>query len=264
MGRPQAQWDRPAGGRRLCPGPAERQFLFWATRFSTYSSARSPGPFGETYSLVRGAYSTRSRDGHRCGTSRHGKVRCNGAPREARGPRMTLRRVRALAAVFAIVAMVLVTQPAVGRALDRTPNPSASPSPETETPSEVIAAGLADGAVLNGGFLVYPNGMQVSVEPLDYNDCPSSWVCFWRHTNFQGRMLQYQDCCAIQNFPADFNNEMSSWRNRRGNDAFWYFNQNGGGGGRCMESRSSDSYFQGQTVNDAASSLRISMRDDFC
>lgn len=38
----------------------------------------------------------------------------------------------------------------------------------------------------------------------------------------------------------------------------------GGGGGKCMDSHTSDSYFYGQIANDAASSLRISASDTYC
>jgi hypothetical protein len=78
-----------------------------------------------------------------------------------------------------------------------------------------------------------PPGDEVST--LDVNGCPSgsfttNKYCFYEHTNFGGRMLQFADCGSYQYFSTyGFENQTSSWVNTTGNTVTVYNRLVGGG-----------------------------------
>ena len=83
-------------------------------------------------------------------------------------------------------------------------------------------------------------------------------MCLWQDRDYVGRMLKFHDVTTSwQNLSGyGFNDEMSSWRNRKNKDAKWAWDDDGGGTERCMNSNSSSSYV-GAGDNDEASSIRI-------
>ena len=108
----------------------------------------------------------------------------------------------------------------------------------------------------------YSDGNMV-VEIAAFNDCPDGWVCIWEHSNYEGRMLQFQDRGFWQDLSAyNFNDKASSWRNRINQDA--RLSQHAGGGGNllCMQPNSSSSTMGG--FNDEASSIRLFKTSDVC
>jgi len=108
----------------------------------------------------------------------------------------------------------------------------------------------------------YSDGNQV-VEIASFSECPDGWVCIWEHSNYEGRMLQFQDRGFWQDLSAyNFNDKASSWRNRINQDA--RLSQHAGGGGNllCMQPNSSSSTMGG--FNDEASSIRLYKTSDVC
>lgn len=98
----------------------------------------------------------------------------------------------------------------------------------------------------------------------DFSDCPDGWYCLFRDAGWQGRMLQFRDVGSWQNLTAyGFNDQMSSWRNRRNADSKWAEHVNGGGFVRCSDSNSAASYV-GDADNDKASSIRNFSGDGQC
>lgn len=126
--------------------------------------------------------------------------------------------------------------------------------------------GLPDGAqVVDSDTVEFEDGAVVlELGDLGYSDCPSGWLCLWEDEDYGGRMLQFQSTGYWQNLTDyGFNDEMSSWRNRRANDSKWAWNTGGGGTVRCMDSGSSSSYV-GSGDNDEASSIRNFLNDSQC
>jgi hypothetical protein len=147
---------------------------------------------------------------------------------------------------------------------------ASTPSPAAATDESTLAAvfpeGLPVGAVmidtdsiaLDGGAVI------LNLGPTALSDCPSNWVCLWHDSQFSGRMLQFQECCQWQNLSDyGFDDQMSSWANKRDFDARWAYLPNGGGTVRCMDSHSNNSWV-GNTDNDKASSIRILDTDGAC
>lgn len=98
------------------------------------------------------------------------------------------------------------------------------------------------------------------VEPLDVDDCISQFQCWWEHSQFTGQIFAVHDVgnngVPWTDVPANFNNEMSSWRNHDSQDAKWAKGQNGGGEQNCMDGNSRDSYV-GDADNDTMTSYRV-------
>jgi hypothetical protein len=122
-----------------------------------------------------------------------------------------------------------------------------------------------DTLAFRGGAIV------LEIGPTAFEDCPSGWVCLWEHVDYGGRMLRFSQCdvngdgqCDWQNLgPYDFNDKMTSWRNRKSVDAQWAHAAGGGGLRRCMDSFSSLSWV-GALDNDKASSIIIRLGDGTC
>lgn len=95
--------------------------------------------------------------------------------------------------------------------------------------------------------------------------CPQRAVCLWRDAAFKGRMLKFYDVTSYwQNLgaPYYFDNQMSSWRNRKANDARWSEHADGGGFWRCMGAFTRDSYIA--TDQDKASAIKIGPNPEWC
>jgi hypothetical protein len=114
----------------------------------------------------------------------------------------------------------------------------------------------------SGNVTTYSDGNQVVVAAT-FNDCPDGWVCIWEHTNYEGRMLKFQDRGYWQDLSVyEFNDRASSWRNRINQDARLSEHAGGGGTLLCMQPNSSSSGV-GQ-FNDKASSIRLYKTADVC
>lgn len=150
---------------------------------------------------------------------------------------------------------------------------SAAAAPPATAPSEATDVagafpdGLPKGAVAVDNDTVSFDGGNVILElagTLSYSDCPSGWLCLWEDRDYSGRMLKFQSTMYWQNLTDyGFNDEMSSWRNRRGYDSKWAWHTNGGGTRRCMDSYSSSNYV-GSGDNDEASSIVNYVSDSYC
>ena len=100
--------------------------------------------------------------------------------------------------------------------------------------------------------------------------CSSGQVCLWENANYEGQRVILTQCdtdgdgnCDWSNLGPlqDFNDMMSSWKNRKTVDAKWAWDSNGGGTIRCMNAGSQnpdlpDNIF-GTGDNDEASSVKI-------
>jgi hypothetical protein len=115
-----------------------------------------------------------------------------------------------------------------------------------------------------------------SVAEDNSNGCQSGFACIfenrdWNHPDGVGRVLQFRQCdlfgdsnCDWQLLDAhNFNDELSSWRNKKVDDAKWDWHWDGSGADRCMESISSLAYV-GDGDNDEASAIKVFLRDDVC
>ena len=106
--------------------------------------------------------------------------------------------------------------------------------------------------------------------------CPSGSVCLWVDANYTGQRLTLSACdvdgdgtCDWVNLgPFNFNDVMTSWKNRKTVDAKWAWDANGGGTVRCMNAGAQnpqlpDNIF-GTGDNDEASSVKIFKSDTVC
>jgi Peptidase inhibitor family I36 len=154
-------------------------------------------------------------------------------------------RTRSLqVALLAAVCLLLIAPAATG-----------GPSPVTDT----FPNGLPPGAVAVDEDTVAFDGGAVLLElgPTSFASCPSGWLCLFQHANWNGRMLQFRDTGFWQNLTNyGFNDQMSSWRNRRGFDARWAEHVGGNGFRRCMATGAAAAYV-GDSDNDEASSIKI-------
>ncbi len=124
----------------------------------------------------------------------------------------------------------------------------------------------AGGTAVDGDTVSFEEGdVLLQLAPMAFSDCPDDWVCLWQDRDFRGRMLQFREWQdGWQNLTNyGFNDEMSSWRNRKNKDARWAWHTNGDGTRRCMNANSSSSYV-GNGDNDEASSIRIYSDGSFC
>jgi Peptidase inhibitor family I36 len=115
---------------------------------------------------------------------------------------------------------------------------------------------------VSGKVTTFSDGNKV-VEIASFNECPDGWVCIWEHSNYEGRMLQFQDRGFWQNLSAyNFNDKASSWRNRINQDARLSQHADGEGALLCMQPNSSSSSMGG--FNDLASAIRLYKTSDVC
>ena len=69
--------------------------------------------------------------------------------------------------------------------------------------------------------------------------CLNGNVCLYVNTNYTGTIVQFNDCCPWENLSDyDINNAVSSWRNRRANDARLAAAVDGGGDKICLAAES--------------------------
>jgi hypothetical protein len=124
------------------------------------------------------------------------------------------------------------------------------------------------------GILVLSPGMVIAED--ESSQCDNGWACIFQardfnHPNGEGRVLQFRQCdvagdsnCDWQSLvPYGFNDEMSSWRNKKADDAKWDWASDGSGTDRCMESESRSAYV-GDGDNDEASAIKVFNRNDVC
>lgn len=171
-----------------------------------------------------------------------------------------IRRMSLTLAMTAAAAALTVSAPAVAIA------PAQPQSPNAAAVQAVEAAGIAvnelkPGWTVKGEEIVWPDGTMASLVPMAYEDCASGYLCFWTDKSYGGRRLQFLDTGLRSNM-ADysFNDQMSSWRNRRGLDARWYYDTSGNGTSRCITSGAANSDVGAGGLNfdnDEMSSFRI-------
>lgn len=98
----------------------------------------------------------------------------------------------------------------------------------------IDAAKLAPGWTVQGGSVVW-NGGDVIMTPAVYglSACSSGYVCLYETDNYNTgpydhdkRMLQYRGLGGDHNVEDyGFEDKMSSWYNRRGYDARWFYDE---------------------------------------
>ena len=139
--------------------------------------------------------------------------------------------------------------------------------------SRAFPRGLPPGArVVDSDTVSFAGGTigldVVASAPTDGN-CPSGLVCLWENANYTGARLTASACdidgdgtCDWQNLaPFNFNDVMTSWKNRKSVDAKWAWDANGGGTVRCMNAGAQNPQLPdniwGTGDNDEASSIKI-------
>jgi hypothetical protein len=150
-------------------------------------------------------------------------------------------------------------------------------------PSRIAAAGIdiskyKSGWTLVGDELQWDNGTVVMpLEPQLISECPSGWVCLFANAHFDDWNQDGRDDGArMAKFSAtgrwldmadwNFNDQMSSWYNRRGLDARWYVNawpQNPPPA-YCMNPGATGTYDYGDSRNDKMSMLWIYTTTTVC
>jgi hypothetical protein len=168
---------------------------------------------------------------------------------------MRFSKARLLYAGTLAVAGVLLVVPVAGSG-NHAPTPVEAAFPD----------GLPAGGVAVDANTVSFDGGKVLLQlgPNSFDSCPSTWVCLWHDSNYAGRMLQFHDITTYWQNLTDygFNDEMSSWRNRKAVDAKWSYDVGGGGTQRCMDAGASASSLGGD--NDEASAIRIFGSSTIC
>ena len=107
----------------------------------------------------------------------------------------------------------------------------------------------------DGRWMRMPGGVDVSMGPAVFGDCPSGWVCLWQDGSYSGRMLKWSASGTSIAHLSDygFNDEMSSWANRGSHLARWWTDASFNGTRHDMPAGSSAAHGGGDT----ASSLKI-------
>lgn len=134
---------------------------------------------------------------------------------------------------------------------------SAAPG-STAADSATLAQHLtAQGGKLSadGRWMSMPNGVEVSVTPMAFSNCPGGWVCLWKDGGYSGRMLKWSSPGTSIAHLSDygFNDQMSSWANRGSRLARWWTDANFKGSRHDMRAHSSSAHGGGDT----ASSFKI-------
>lgn len=135
------------------------------------------------------------------------------------------RSCRLLALVSLVLAMAVSAVPAAAASADAS-------TPRLTRKGDIGPDGLPipPGGVRVGNEVFYDNGrvvlrfdlarvakLQGKEAPASTQDfdCPEDWFCFFEHTFYYGRRLQFRDCCRYQYLANyGFTNKASSWRNR--------------------------------------------------
>ncbi|EME51657.1 peptidase inhibitor family I36 protein [Amycolatopsis decaplanina] len=152
---------------------------------------------------------------------------------------------------------------AVAAALVAAPASAASDGAATLKSAGVDAAKLAPGWKVVGDQIVWNGGeTTLSLSPGAASNCQENYVCLYENRDFGGRRLQFRSPDLKNLVDYGFNDQMSSWHNRRSVDARWYYNI-GGGTSRCMQAGARASYV-GNADNDQATSLRIYTSGSAC
>jgi Peptidase inhibitor family I36 len=86
------------------------------------------------------------------------------------------------------------------------------------------------------------------------SECPSSTVCLRHDADYKGGVKKVGKNPGTYDVFSDFNDKMSSWYNKStAYDARWYYNNNGTGTSRCMNSQSFSSWVGSVDDNQATS-----------
>lgn len=72
-------------------------------------------------------------------------------------------------------------------------------------------------------------------------DCDANRACIYDGNGFVGIIGERAAGGGVVNVPSSYNDKMDSWENKTNTDAAWYYNANGGGNCREMDSLSEDS-----------------------
>jgi hypothetical protein len=168
----------------------------------------------------------------------------------------TFRTIMALAATFGLTAGLT----------------TAVASASTATGADLLAANGVDVASLAPGWtmendrVIWDGGAVIlSIQTHGLAACDSGYVCLYEADNYNDapvdqnkRMLQFNNLRGRNMSSYGFNDQMSSWYNRRGLDAIWFYNDNQqpAGTGRCMQAGGRSSRV-GEPDNDELSSLWI-------
>lgn len=134
---------------------------------------------------------------------------------------------------------------------------SAAPSGASADSAALMQRLTAQGGKLNAdsGWMRMPNGVDVSMTPMSFSDCPGGWVCLWQDGGYSGRMLKWSSPGTSIAHLSDygFNDEMSSWANRGSRLARWWTDASFTGSSHDMPAGSSSAHGGG----DSASSFKI-------
>ncbi|WP_163508099.1 peptidase inhibitor family I36 protein [Fodinicola acaciae] len=163
---------------------------------------------------------------------------------------------------------------ALTAALSTTATPAAAAAPAGESflaAHGINPATLAPGWKVDGQRVVWDNG-SVILSPAVYglSACDPGYVCLYETDNYNTgpydhnkRMLQFNTIGYRNMYTYGFNDQMSSWYNRRGLDARWYYDDNKGGTSRCMGAGAKVAVV-GAADNDKLSSLLIYSTSTAC
>lgn len=171
-----------------------------------------------------------------------------------------IRRMSLALTMVSAAAALALPMTATAVAPTEVKGPSAA-AVQAVTAAGITVSQLAPGWTVKGEEIVWPDGTMASLGAMAYEDCASGYLCFWENQGYGGRRLQFLDT-GLRSSMADFsfNDQMSSWRNRRGLDARWYYNTGGDGTSRCITSGAANSDVGAGGLNfdnDEMSSFRI-------
>lgn len=149
------------------------------------------------------------------------------------------------------IAMAVVATSAAAFSVALTPASAVSAQPSLT--QKLTAQGGQLSA--DGRWMRMPGGVDVSMSPTAFGDCPSGWVCLWQDGSYSGRMLKWSASGTSIAHLSDygFNDEMSSWANRGSRLARWWTDASFNGTHHDMPAGSSAAHGGGDT----ASSLKI-------
>ncbi|WP_112242298.1 peptidase inhibitor family I36 protein [Kribbella monticola] len=154
------------------------------------------------------------------------------------------------------ITLALVAASAAAFTISLSPASATSGAASTGT-AQLTQKLAAQGGQLSadGRWMRMPGGVDVSMSPAVFGDCPSGWVCLWQDGGYSGRMLKWSSSGTSIAHLSDygFNDEMSSWANRGSHLARWWTDADFNGTHHDMPAGSTAAHGGGDT----ASSLKI-------
>jgi hypothetical protein len=142
---------------------------------------------------------------------------------------------------------------------------TASADEVTEDGIDVVLVG--DATVINNGeIIIDPTISTMDVAGLEalgiaaddsIAGCLNGHLCLYTNASYTGTLVQFDQCCPWENL-GDYhiNNDVSSWRNRRANDARLAAAVDGGGDKTCLAAESASPTMPAGW-DDLASSARL-------